>query len=93
LDTDTPEAITEKFSDTLLALEGKYKQSTIEVLRSFEEVKNAFPFGDSIHITSAPSVTIKRIEQLLSEHKVPYVSLKEIKAGIEDCFMDLMSLE
>lgn len=93
MDTDTPEAITQKFSDTLVALTGKYKQTTIDLLRSLEQVKNAFPFGDSIHITLAPSVSTKEIEHLLDENKVPYEKMEEIKAGIEDCFMDLMSLE
>lgn len=91
MDTDTPEAITQKFSDTLVALTGKYKQTTIDLLRSLEQVKNAFPFGDSIHITLAPSVSTKEIEHLLDENKVPYEKLEEIEAVIEDCFMDLMS--
>ncbi len=91
MDTDTPEAITQKFSDTLLALTGKYKQSTIELLRSLKQVKNAFPFGDSIHITLAPSVSIKEMEELLKQHQVTYKSLQKIDAIIEDCFMDLMT--
>lgn len=93
MDTDTPEAITQKFSDTLLALTGKYKQATIDLLRSFTQVKNAFPFGDSIHITLVSGVTVKEMEQLLKEHKVDYESLEEINAVIEDCFMDLMTTD
>lgn len=93
MDTDTPVAITAKFGNTLLALSGKYKQSTIELLRLSDQVKNAFPFGDSIHITVASSGSIKQIEELLSDQDVSYENLQEIKAGIEDCFMDLMSLE
>ncbi len=91
MDTDTPEAITQKFSDTLLALKGKYKQSTLELLRSLAQVKNAFPFGDSIHITLASGITMNEMKQLLDKHQVAYDGLEEIDPVIEDCFMDLMT--
>ncbi len=91
MDTDTPESITQKFSNTLLALTGKYKQQNIDLLRSLNQVKNAFPFGDSIHITLNPNVTVKEIIQLLSKHNIGYENLEEIEPGIEDCFMDLMT--
>lgn len=91
MDTDTPEGVTKKFDETLLALTGKYQQATIDLLRSLEQVKNAFPFGDSIHITLKNGSTSKQIEQVLSEKKIPYEKLEPIEPVIEDCFMDLMT--
>ena len=91
MDTETPEGITHKFTDTLLALKGKYKQQTIDLLRSLTQVKNAFPFGDSIHITLKPNATSVEIEKILEEHKVAYDTLDTIDPVIEDCFMDLMT--
>ena len=91
LDTDTPTGIVAKFNYTLLALTGKYKQETIELLRSMEQVKNAFPFGDSIHITLRNGYSVKEIEGLLQKNSVAYEKLEPAKPVIEDCFMDLMT--
>lgn len=91
MDTDTPERITQKFGSTLVSITGKYKQENIDLLRSLDQVKNAFPFGDSIHITLKTDVAILEIEKLLAEHQIAYESLEKIEAGIEDCFMDLMT--
>ncbi len=91
MDTDTPAAITAKFGQTLLALGGKYKQETIDLLRAMPQVKNAFPFGDSIHITLNENSTLKEIESTLISKEVDFEYLKEIDPVIEDCFMDLMT--
>ncbi len=91
MDTDTPAAITAKFGQTLLALGGKYKQEVINLLREMPQVKNAFPFGDSIHITLNKNSSLKEIESILSTKEVSFEYLKEIDPVIEDCFMDLMT--
>ncbi len=91
MDTDTPAAITAKFGQTLLALQGKYKQSTIDLLRTMSHVKNAFPFGDSIHITLTESGAKNELKKQLEAQGVDASSLKEIDPIIEDCFMDLMT--
>ena len=93
MDTDTPEAITAKFGQTLLAMRGKYKQASIDVLRELPQVKNAFPFGDSIHITLQPKATMQEVKAELEEAKVDFEELKEIEPVIEDCFMDLMTTD
>jgi len=91
MDTDTPAAISAKFGQTLIAIKGKYKQANIDLLRTLPQVKNAFPFGDSIHITLSPKVTKQDLEVKLKEQEVEFENLEEIEAGIEDCFMDLMT--
>lgn len=91
LDTDTPQGVINKFDYTLLALTGKYQQKTIELLRSLEQVKNAFPFGDSIHITLKNGAKSKEIENALSDNEVAYDKLEPVNPVIEDCFMDLMT--
>ncbi len=91
MDTDTPAAITAKFGQTLLALQGKYKQSTIDLLRTMSQVKNAFPFGDSIHITLTESGAKNELKKQLEAQGVDASSIKEIDPIIEDCFMDLMT--
>ncbi len=91
MDTDTPQGITAKFGQTLLALRGKYKQATINLLRSLPQVKNAFPFGDSIHITLMPTSSLKELKIILVAENLDCDNLKEIDPVIEDCFMDLMT--
>ena len=91
MDTDTPEGIINKFDNTLLALTGKYKQSTIELLRSLEQVKNAFPFGDSIHITLKNGNSTSDIKKILKRQAISYERLEPVSPVIEDCFMDLMT--
>ncbi|MCF6352588.1 MAG: ABC transporter ATP-binding protein [Cyclobacteriaceae bacterium] len=91
MDTDTPEAITAKFNQTLLALYGKYQQSTINLLHSLKSVKNAFPFGDSIHITLQSGASLNEIKEQLENNGVLVDKLKPIDPIIEDCFMDLMT--
>lgn len=91
MDTDTPKGVIDKFDSTLLALTGKYKQSTVDLLRSLEQVKNAFPFGDSIHITLNNGSSEKDIERALKENSITYEKLESVTPVIEDCFMDLMT--
>ena len=91
MDTDTPQGIIDKFDSTLLALTGKYKQSTVDLLRSLEQVRNAFPFGDSIHITLEDGAGGAEIENILKEETVAYERLEPVPPVIEDCFMDLMT--
>lgn len=91
MDTDTPEGITRKFTSPLLGLKGKYKQSTLSWMRSLPQVKNVFPFGDSIHITLKPDAIKKELERAFIEQKVEFEDIEEIEPDIEDCFMDLMT--
>jgi drug efflux transport system ATP-binding protein len=91
LDTDTPKAITAKFAQTLIAMRCKFEQASIDLLRTMPQVKNAFPFGDSIHITLQPTTTMPELKMHLESSKIAFEKLEEIDPVIEDCFMDLMT--
>jgi len=92
LDIETPKGITKKFEDTLWSVRATNMYQLLIDLRNQPEVKSCFPFGQAHHVTFINN------NQLVDDIKgrlvlLGHTSIKfeKIEAGIEDCFMDLMS--
>ncbi len=92
LDIETPKGITKKFEDTLWSVRTTNMYQLLIDLRNQPEVKSCFPFGQAHHITFINN------NQLVDDIKgrlvlMGHTSIKfeKIEAGIEDCFMELMS--
>jgi hypothetical protein len=60
-------------------------------LQKYSRAVSAYPFGDSVHLhVIDTSFTINDLEVYLNGKGQTGYEIKEIKAGIEDCFMFLM---
>jgi ABC-type multidrug transport system ATPase subunit len=85
---DTPENIVAAYDQELWAVKSEGMSKLLKDLRANPEVKSCFAFGDTHHITVG-KITLKKLETYLKEKGHSGISIIPIKAGIEDCFMEL----
>lgn len=87
---ETPENIIKSFNSKLLSVKGDKMSKLLNDIRSLDIVETAFAFGQEHHVTmkdSSAGVSLLQTEL----HIMGYsdVEVKEITAGIEDCYMTL----
>ncbi len=91
LDIDSPQGITQKFSHTLWSARAGNMYKLLTDLNAQEEIHSCYPFGQVHHVTfNNGEENVKLVEARLNELGHESVKFEKIKAGIEDCFMDLM---
>jgi ABC-type multidrug transport system ATPase subunit len=89
LTIDTPEEIIAGFGQRLWAAHSKNMNKLLTDLRSNANVKSSFAFGDSIHITLNEDYKTEQLRHELEAKGHTGISIRTIKPGIEDCFMEL----
>ena len=90
LDIDTPENIVNKFDQEIWSANSNNMSNLLNDLRNLKEIKSAFAFGDTNHITIDKETFNKEtIEEKLKALGHKDIILKRIKPTIEDCFMEL----
>jgi ABC-type multidrug transport system ATPase subunit len=88
---DTPENIIDQYDKSIFAVSSDMIYQLLSDTRDYSIVEEAFPFGDSIHFTtSILEPDFEEFEQFLVDRGHTGISMKKIKPGIEDCFMNLM---
>lgn len=88
--TDTPQGIVDSFDQTLWAVTGENMFALLQLLRAYSGVGSCFSFGDSLHITVEDrSLTEKGLAAYLASQGHEGVSVKPVRATIEDCYMKL----
>ena len=91
---DTPENIRKGFDKPIYSVKADDIYKLILDLREYENSYSAYPFGQVIHYTEVnKNPDIEKLTNYLKQKGNKNLSIKKIKAGIEDCFMDLMSQE
>lgn len=86
---DTPEAIVDSFSDTLLAVRSDQIYPLIKDIRALPGIRGCYGFGDYLHVRFAPGAyTADSLAAQLAHHTG--LHMMPITPGIEDCFMALM---
>jgi ABC-type multidrug transport system ATPase subunit len=91
LQIDTPKGIELKFNHPLWQMASSNMYQLMMDLRSFEEVKSCYPFGQHHHVVLQPGVEMDTIEKKLLARNHQQVEAKLIAPNIEDCFMELMT--
>lgn len=91
LDMDSPEGISKKFRDPLYAIKSKQKRKLIGDLRKHECAKHVFPFGETVHFTATQEISPQQMQSYLQNKGHTDIYIQPIAAGIEDCFMHLMT--
>lgn len=90
LDIDTPDGVRKKFGLPLWSFQSDNMFSLMQNLRALDEVKSCYPFGQVHHVTLKEGIDLKSVEKKLSQHQL---IIEKIEPTIEDCFMELMSIE
>ncbi len=88
---DTPQNIMDSFERELISLKSDNIYKLLQDLRQYAETHSAFPFGQTIHYTNETGkINIEEINEYLKNKNHKNIEIKQIKANIEDCFMELM---
>lgn len=91
LGINTPQGITELFPHRLYGVTTTNAFSLLNHLRSLDICKDAFLFGQEIHLSiTKPELNEESISNLLNNAGFTGVSVKQIDPTVEDCFMQLM---
>ncbi|MDX2443428.1 MAG: ABC transporter ATP-binding protein [Bacteroidales bacterium] len=87
---DTPENIVNAYDQELWAVKSTEMSNLLKDLRENAEIKSSFAFGNTHHITIG-NLNQKQLETYLIDRGHTDIIIEPIKAGIEDCFMELSS--
>lgn len=90
LSVDQPDKIRDGFGKKLFSIKASDKYKLIVCLRKFSGISSAFPFGDSVHVTFVNDSFDESLISFLKAEGNENVIIEEIKAGIEDRFLELM---
>lgn len=91
MSVNQPEKIRDGFSRKLFSVIADEKFKLINALRSFPGILTAYPFGDSVHVVFKEDYFDKALNGYLSDMGISNLKISEIRAGIEDSFLELMS--
>jgi len=89
LSINTPQGIIAEFKRPLLAARASNMLQLLTDLKKFEEVEDAYPFGEYHHIIMKNDFEEERLKKYL-EQSNKEVKLRRADPDIEDCFMYLM---
>ena len=94
LEIETPQRIVDSFSEVLWAVQSDEMFRLLKDLREHQGVKSCFAFGDVHHITvDTTELSIENLKEYLISKQHTGIEIKPIKAGIEDCYMQLSANE
>lgn len=87
---DSPEHIVDSFDRTLWAVTGENMFTLLQLLRAYPGIGSCFSFGDSLHITvEDKTLTENNLTDYLASQGHREVTVKPVRATIEDCYMNL----
>ncbi len=90
IDSGTPAEIVAKYPYTLLAVKGKPMYRLLKFLRGLDGVLNCFSFGSVHHVAiDGSGICARDILIRITEAGFRDCEVREIRPGIEDCFMNL----
>lgn len=87
---DTPSGIIAAYSDRLWTVKSDNMHRLLEDLRSYPEVKTAFSFGETYHVTVTDGGSPESLKEYLHTRGHNRITVCPASATIEDCFMSLM---
>jgi ABC-2 type transport system ATP-binding protein len=88
LSINTPRGVVNEFGKTLLAVKSNDMLHLLNDLKQYEEVQDAYPFGEYHHVVMKNG-NKKGLDNYLQKTNRQY-ELKDVQPDIEDCFIALM---
>lgn len=89
LSIETPANVSASYPYQLLALRGPDMYKLLQELRTYEEVKSSYTFGDFIHVSVDKDYVADQLIKKLESNGFK-VEMKPISAGVENVFMQLL---
>jgi ABC-type multidrug transport system ATPase subunit len=90
MEINPPATIIEEFDEPLYSVKGDDFYHLLLQLRQMKITKTAFPFGDSIHLTTFDNIDFRELNGMIESKTGMKTETQKIKANIEDCFMARM---
>lgn len=90
LSVNTPQGIINSFGKPLLAVKAQQMLRLQKDLKQFEQVLDAYPFGEYHHAVMQPGYHPDQLRDYLGQQQHQSIEIKVIEPNIEDCFMALM---
>lgn len=90
LSINTPSGIVNDFKKPLFAVKATKMLALLDELKTNEVVEVAYPFGEYHHALIKNEFVTHNLTQILNRQNLEGFEMKEVKADIEDCFIDLM---
>ncbi|MCU7552348.1 ABC transporter ATP-binding protein [Chitinophagaceae bacterium LB-8] len=87
LSINTPAGVIGNFKQPLYAAKGSRMLQLLNELKTFKEVKDAYPFGEYHHVVFHDEAGVPPVASYFGASGV---EMFPVTPGIEDCFMDLM---
>lgn len=90
---DTPQNVINDFPEKLYAIKAADIYQLLKDVRSGEQVKSCFAFGEFLHLTfkNEQADSVKELTGFLNEKNHKNLEIKNIEPTIEDCFIRLSS--
>lgn len=93
LRVDTPSVIVDSFSKVLYKVQSNKRFELLNDLKSWEKVHSCFAFGENYHVIFNINENVEQeCYNYLTHKNHTEIVVERIRAGIEDCFMELMEL-
>lgn len=90
LTVNTPNGIVESYKEKLYSIKSQNMYQLILDLRSYEETKKCFAFGESMHVTFKNDlIDLETLKNKLKSNGHDNIEIIEITPSIEDCFLAL----
>lgn len=94
LAVETPHQVEESFSYKLFSVHSGNLYQLLNKMDLFPEKHSCYAFGDNLHLAvNNPGLKAEDIINWARQNNHPDVEAQEIRAGIEDCFIELMQQE
>ncbi len=90
---DTPGNIVQRFPFQLIRVKTSKMYPLLYDLQELEEIRSVYRFGEFIHLTlsEADDSILSKLKSYLSEKGHSEIEVSVTRAGIEDCFLNLMT--
>jgi len=90
LSINTPEGVVKEYDKPLLGVRSSGMLGLLHDLTNFEEVEDAYPFGEYYHAVMKKENQQQRLKNFLEQRSHEDVEVIAVQPDIEDCFIDLM---
>lgn len=93
LSMGTPQDIIDSYELPIYKASSHNLYQLLLAVRLYPGVSDAFPFGESLHVSAENPLDLPEMEEVLKSKGFEDIHLEETKPGIEDCFMHMMKGE
>lgn len=92
LSIETPEKIIDSYPDKLYSIKATNIPALLKAMSTYENILSNYAFGDSIHVTfKSDLIDEDKVRDYLRSKGIENIKIKEIRASVEDCFINLLT--